>query len=132
MLMPDESVELFTRLGVSFVRFIYERGASPICVPVRHAPCRLQRECTRLSLPLVLFAGEGHERFAQRDTELLQDRHQQFEVDRLERPVRCETIECTAADVDATVGQSALQLTDAHAPLAKGCPDRRDDNGVGW
>jgi hypothetical protein len=42
-------------------------------MPIGHTPGRLQRESTRRSLPLVLFAGECHERLAQLDTELLED-----------------------------------------------------------
>jgi hypothetical protein len=130
MLPPDRGVELLSRLGVSFIGFVYERSLGRFSMPIRHTPGRLQRESWRRWQPLVLLAGECHERLAQSDTELLEHRHQQFEIDCLERPVRCDTIDCTAADVYATIRQSASQFADAQAALAKECPNRRNDDGV--
>jgi hypothetical protein len=84
---PDQYVEVLSRLSVSFIGFVDERSLGHFGMSVEHTPGRLHRESSRSLLPLVLFAGQCHERFAQRYAELLKYRQEQFEVDRLERSV---------------------------------------------
>jgi hypothetical protein len=76
MLPPDEGVELRSRLGVSFIGFVYERSLGRFSMPVGQPPGGSQRESSRRPLPLVLFTRECHEWLAQRDTELFEDRHE--------------------------------------------------------
>jgi len=87
MLSPDQGIELCSRLGVSFIGLVYERSLDCFSVPIGHAPGRLQRESSRRSLTFVLFARECHEGLAELDAELLEDWHEQFEVDNFDRSI---------------------------------------------